>query len=378
MYRIYADDILIYDDTSPDPAHRAVSPVLKLAAGKAGSLDITLPPGNAGYGSVRRMGSTILVLRDLQCIWKGRVLTEQKDIWGSRVLFCEGALAFLNDTVHMSSYPEPGTGAATVFEEVLLQHNGTVLVPRVADDRKIYKGAANFGGLYVSSGGWKSSLDMINDLVKQFGGILRCRYRNDGSSQSPEWVTVLDWLDEFPPAKSNAQTLDFGQNLINFTRGWDMSDFATYAFVVGAVNPNLPGEQHYTSDWCYIIQPTPTPAELYGRIERLLEYPELTSDLDCKYAAVDYLQTQQFGTMSLEVSAFDLHVLNHGIGAFDLLDRVRVISRPHGLDAWYVVTGIEIQMENPENTKFELEPATVKYTPLAKTISQVVWVQGNK
>lgn len=376
MYRIYADDILIYDDTSPDPAHRAVSPVLKLAAGKAGSLDITLPPGNAGYGSVRRMGSTILVLRDLQVLWKGRVLTEQKDIWGSRVLVCEGALAFLNDTVQVTDYSE-GMAATAVFENALAAHNGTTEDPRVTDDRKIYRGSMPILGGYTHGRETWTTKEIIDDLVKTFGGILRIRYITGGQPGHPEGIPYLDWLDEFPPASENAQSLDFGENLLDFTRNWDMTDFSTYVYVEGALIPDTLYEQHYNSGWAYLAD-EPTPASLYGRLEKRIEMPELTSDQDCLSAAIDYLMTQQWGTMTLEVTAFDLHYLNRNVPAFRLLDRVQVISRPHGLDAQYVVTGIEIQMESPENTKFEMEPATVKYTPLLKTITQVVWAQGSK
>ena len=378
MYRIFADNSIIYDDTSPEREHKALSPVLKLAAGSAGSLSITLPPDNSGHSLVRRMGTTLRVERDREAIWIGRVLSEKKDLWNNRELFCEGALAFLNDTVYLNSHPEPGISSATVFEEVLNLHNGYVLEPRVADDRKIYAGTKPAGRSYVSDRGRKTSLDTITDLINQFGGILRMRYVNAGTAQAPDWRPYLDWLDEFPAAAENAQELNFGENLLDFTRGWDMADFVTYVMVEGAVDPNRPGGQHYTSGWCYDISPEPTPAQLYGRIEKWLDMPELTSDLDCGYAGYDYLHTQQFGAMSLEVTAYDLYLIAIDNKPLDLLERVRVISRPHGLDAWYVVTGVEIPLDDPGNTKFTLEPATVKYTPLSRTLTQIVWAQGNK
>lgn len=62
----------------------------------------------------------------------------------------------------------------------------------------------------------------------------------------------------------------------------------------------------------------------------------------------------QFDNMELEVSALDLHYLNANVEAVKLLDEIRVISRPHGLDRVFPVTKLEIPLDSPENTQFTL------------------------
>lgn len=54
------------------------------------------------------------------------------------------------------------------------------------------------------------------------------------------------------------------------------------------------------------------------------------------------------------MSALDLHYLNANVEAVKLLDEIRVISRPHGLDRVFPVTKLEIPLDSPENTQFTL------------------------
>lgn len=67
-----------------------------------------------------------------------------------------------------------------------------------------------------------------------------------------------------------------------------------------------------------------------------------------------YLRDLQFDNMELELSALDLHYLDVSIEAVKLLDEIRVISRPHGLDRMFPVTKLEIPLDNPDQTQFKL------------------------
>ena len=46
MYSIMGDGVMIYSDVSPTESRKADSPKLTLKDNAAGSLEITLPPGN--------------------------------------------------------------------------------------------------------------------------------------------------------------------------------------------------------------------------------------------------------------------------------------------------------------------------------------------
>ena len=62
----------------------------------------------------------------------------------------------------------------------------------------------------------------------------------------------------------------------------------------------------------------------------------------------------QFDNLELELSALDLHYLDVNTEAVKLLDEIRVISRPHGLDRMFPVKKLEIPLDNPEQTQFTL------------------------
>ena len=62
----------------------------------------------------------------------------------------------------------------------------------------------------------------------------------------------------------------------------------------------------------------------------------------------------QFDNLELELSALDLHYLDVNTEAVKLLDEIRVISRPHGLDRLFPVTKLEIPLDHPENTQFKM------------------------
>ena len=58
--------------------------------------------------------------------------------------------------------------------------------------------------------------------------------------------------------------------------------------------------------------------------------------------------------MDIELSALDLHYLNVDYETVKLLDEIRVISKPHGMDRYFPVTKLEIPLDQPEDTQFTL------------------------
>lgn len=74
MYTIFADGECIYSDVTPLETCKVVNPRLKLADSAAGSLELTLPPGNAGYNLVKRLTTDIVVYENDEELWEGRIL----------------------------------------------------------------------------------------------------------------------------------------------------------------------------------------------------------------------------------------------------------------------------------------------------------------
>lgn len=346
MYRIYADGVCIYNDVFALDNMKVLNPKLTLEDNAAGSLSMTLPKSNLGYETIQRMATDISVEKDGAEIWAGRVLSENKDFWNNRTLYCEGELAFFND----STQPPAEYSGLTVrafLEKLIAIHN-----QKVTANRQFALGAVtvtddNYPTRYTN---YEKTVELLNQLVEQYGGHLRVR-KADG-------VRYLDYLVEYPDTCS--QVIQFGSNLIEFTRNWDSAEFATVLLPLGSRLGDSPIEAldaYVTVE--SVNQGTPyvqseEAVAAYGWIEKVVSWDEISEPAALLEKAKAYLSDLQFDNMEIELSALDLHYLKAEHEAVKLLDEIRVISRPHGLDRQFPVKKMEIPLDSPEKTQFTL------------------------
>ena len=70
--------------------------------------------------------------------------------------------------------------------------------------------------------------------------------------------------------------------------------------------------------------------------------------------AEKYLQDIQFENLVITASAIDLGLTDEYFQKFKLLDMIRVVSEPHGLDRYFMLTKMTIHLNNPENDSITL------------------------
>ena len=312
----------------------------------SGSFVLTVPPSNLGYSTIIRMVTDIAVHKDGKEIWAGRVLSENEDFYRNRVLTCEGELAFFNDSTQPPAEYAGGT-IREYLEAMIAIHKA-----KVGDKRKFTIGIVtvvdeDFPTYYTN---YEKTITILNALVAQYGGHLRVR-KEDG-------IRYLDYLADYPDTCS--QTIQFGSNLIEHTKGWDMTEFATVIVPLGnrldkseieALDAYLTVES--VNEGSLYVQSSEA-VKTYGWIEKTVTWDSVSDPEVLLEKAKAYLADLQFDNMELEVSALDLHYLNANVEAVKLLDEIRVISRPHGLDRVFPVTKLEIPLDSPENTQFTL------------------------
>ena len=346
MYSIYADGACIYSDVFALESMKVLNPKLVLEDNGAGSLSMKLPPMNVGYSSIVRMITDISVQKDGEEIWAGRVLSENKDFWNNRDLYCEGEMAFFND----SSQPPAeysGLSVRAYLERLIAVHNS-----KVTPNRRFTLGVVtvvdkNFPTYYTN---YEKTMAILNALVEQYGGHLRVRKVNG--------VRYLDYLAEYPDTCS--QVIQFGSNLIDFTRKWDSTEFATVIVPLGNRLDDSPIEAldayltvESVNQGSMYVQSNEAVAA-YGWIEKTVTWDDVSDPAVLLEKAKTYLTDLQFDNLELELSALDLHYLDVNTEAVKLLDEIRVISRPHGLDRMFPVKKLEIPLDNPEQTQFTL------------------------
>lgn len=352
MYKIYSDGVCIYDDTNPLEKYKLLSPSLILEKGKAGSLDFTMPPANIGYDTVKKYLSDITLEKNGQEIWEGRVIDEDKDFWNCRKLKCEGSLAFFNDTVQ-PQWESESTTVLEFFTRLITIHNSRL---PAGDYRRFAVGRITVTTPNVTIRrftDYETTYDCLTKkLVDELGGHLHVRKENG--------IRYLDYLkEEF--FDSNTQTIEFGKNLLDFTRNWSLTELCTVLIPLGKTKDesqyNLINEYvdiKSVNDGSLYLEASPESIALYGRVEKVVKWEDIENPTELKAQGELYLRNTQFKDMTIEMSAVDLSIMGVAADDFSLGDYVHVISKPHGLDKWFPIDKLEIPLDAPEDTKFEL------------------------
>lgn len=92
----------------------------------------------------------------------------------------------------------------------------------------------------------------------------------------------------------------------------------------------------------------------YGHIERVVDFSDVEDEKQLLSLANIYVNNLQFDDISIKISAVDLHHLTGTIPSFELLDEIRCISRPHGLDRTFPLTEITIPLDDPSGVIYKL------------------------
>ena len=222
MYKIYYEETLILDDTSTSEEIQLLDTTFTQSANSAGSLEFTMYPNNSAYDSIRRMRGLVKVHKNGSLIWEGRVLSEKTDFWKRKQIYCEGILACLNDTrqpqIVYSELP-----LRSYIESILSIHN-----QKVDDSKKFETGivTVNDGAtIGTRTTNYDSTWDIFKGLVDEFGGYLYVRYANGHR--------YLDFRKQCP--RTSSQKIEFGVNLMDFTKSYDMSTLCTVLLPLGQV-----------------------------------------------------------------------------------------------------------------------------------------------
>ena len=95
---IWKNKVCIYAPGSALDTTKLISPTLAREFGKAGSLEFTIPLGNVAHSALQKLKTVVSVEQDDKEIWQGRVMNHEQDFKLRQKIYCEGELAYLNDT----------------------------------------------------------------------------------------------------------------------------------------------------------------------------------------------------------------------------------------------------------------------------------------
>ncbi len=345
MYTIYADGELLYSTDATDEAHIALNVKLTQDGSGYGSLTFMLPPGNAKHEGLQKLKTVITMKHDDELIFRGRVLDEERDMYNQKNVYCEGEKAFLIDS-QQAPYKYEGT-VLGLFHQLINKHNA-----RVDEFKRFEPGKVmvvdEAQKVEVESDQYSDTYSEIESrLLNAYGGYLVVSETTDGKRQLD---LVKDYGDNY------GQSIEFAVNLLDLKERISAEDVFTVLIPLGAAQINNDGEFDTPLTVASVnngkdyIQDDDAVA-LYGRIERTYTWDHVTDAAGLLERGREYLRNG-VAVQTLTIKAVDMHFLDDSQKAIRLLDRVHIVSDPHGIDLTMVCTKIVLDPLNPENTQY--------------------------
>ncbi len=365
-YRLTYGDGILFDPYTSDVVYDAK---LTAKSNNPDYLDFTVPRTHALYGEIRERGEVVRLEWDGEALFLGEVESIDVDIEGNKEVACVGALAWLGDTV-VRPYStlegeQPDTAPSTVdglFAWYVDRHNA-----RILDDRRRFAVGVNQGWaldgnnhVYRSSEQLPTTWDEIEDkILNTLGGYVLVDY---------DPLTVDLYADVH---ETNAQVVDFGVNITDFSETTDTSDMYTAVRAVGKAPDKEEGsEEEPEAPTLADLPDGKTDAEGIYKLGDVVYSADAVArygyrecaygDNDCTTAAglltsaVKRLQALMAPSLTVTVKAVDLALYMDGYDHLRVGQAVRVRSAFHGVDEYLMVSSATVDLQDPGNTEYTL------------------------
>ena len=251
MYRILYNDSTIFDPYGNE--NEVVTDAsMSVEINAAAYMDFTMSRLHPLYNMIAERDGVVTLYWDGNVLFQGVIESIDIDIQGNKAISCVSALDYLNDTVVRPYSTIAGEQELTApssvdgyFQWLIDQHNEHVLDSGKRFDVGVNQGANlqqnNF--IYRSSTNNPTTASEISDqLLDALGGYLTMRYVDDRY--------VLDLYADLHTM--NAQIVDFGVNITDFSKTIDTKDQYT-ALILKGGSPEFQGGDFESGDWSHWV-----------------------------------------------------------------------------------------------------------------------------
>ena len=370
-YKLLYDKQILFDVYSGDYVTDAQ---LSMSVNSTSYFDFTISLTHSLYNIIAEHAGIVELYFDDAKLFSGEITKIDVNLNGNKDITCAGALDYLSYTLVRPYSTIDGeadllapSSVDGYFNWLIEQHNKHCL-----DSRKHFFVGVNQGNLldnnnyiYRASSSLPTTSSEIEDkILNSVGGYLYVRYKDDKN--------ILDLYADTHEA--NTQIIDFGVNITDFVKTTSTDDQYTAVIATG-YTPNPPEDDP---------QKKMNPINLEGCVDGGTPYsPSIVKMGDVVY---DVNAVARYGYKEYHVSNDDIKtydgllqyackVLNKllspslsvSVKAVDLSlymkdkyehmqvgQAVRVRSKLHDIDEYLVVNSITLDMNNPENTEYQL------------------------
>ena len=341
MLQLYADGKLVYDSRMKSIALLGLK--AQLGLNKGGAATIVLPPNHSAYNSFTSYRTVVEIYRDKVLRFRGRALYPTDDFMLTRTVTCEGERCFLRDGTHRP-YQYNDT-PQNIFTTVIGLYNA-----QVEAFKQFVVGTIDgisTDAIVLESEEAEPFSATVDKLVELCGGYIVFTTNTTGQR-------VINWYANVN--YSNSQTIEFGKNLVDFSRTTANSDLATRIIPYGAKDESTGERLNITSvnGGLDFIQDDEAVA-LRGVISKPVYWDEITTPEALLVKAQQYLNNSKNLIASLELTAIDLALIDKSIDSFMVGDVIKVTSKPHGIEEMlYQLTDQDMDFLHPQNDRIIL------------------------
>lgn len=376
MWTITSDNYTIYDPRVE--TYQVGTPTLKIAENRAETASFTVYRNHPNISHLDKLSSTVEIAEGANILFRGRVIDDVMNFMGYHRITCEGALAFLNDSVvRPFAFPEDfltdpdyqdaadhGNVVEYFLGWLIDEHNA-----QVTADRQLTLGTVTVTdpNNYItrSSENYANTMEIISDKLfdSDLGGHLYVRYDNTHA--------YVDYVDTF--STTSVQDVAFRENLLDLENQIDATETYTVILPLGAKDDesgrrltiadlpdgSITADLVKDGDQIYSLAGVAS----YGRICAPTDdttWDDVTLALNLQTRGAQYLANYAAKlTQTITVKAADLYPIGESLGMFLPFTNVNVISAAHGLSTAYALTEIEYHLDAPQDTEITLG-ATVR------------------
>lgn len=379
-YAIYFDETLVSGGESPFEIG-FTDTRLHLVENGAGEFSFVIPPGNIYYDVPAEKKTEVrfyLFYDDPAPTFAGFVSNIKYDFWMRKHVTVEGDLALLRNTIHRP-VDLSGKTVREFLTEVITNHNTGV---GTAAKKKFTVGTVDYTGK-VTEGviNYDTTANIVEKkLLDERAGIMAVRYTQSGTALTK----YLDYTKETNAPRAT-QTIELGQNIIDFEIDMQGDDIVTCVIPLGAKLEDkdrpagaIEGVDYYVDITSvndgndYIIAPS-TVTSKFGRIWKVLHFDDVKKPSRVKTLGENYLSNYQFINMIIKIKAVDLALAFGTYEPLKLSYIVQVKSSYHGMNAEFRITEMDIFPDEPEKNT-----VTCGHSGIHTLSSMIAGATGNR
>lgn len=331
IYRVYLEGINIYDEGYD---LSLLNPSLTMELNTAGSFTFKMPSTHSYYNLPTFLTQTVEVWEEDEMVWFGRPIEIKTDFLNRKEVYCEGALAFFNDSIQ-----RPKTYDAILisdfFETLIKNHNS-----QVPFNRQFTVGKFDLKDTYIYRKlDYESTFECLSTMcLNAEGGYFFIRREGE--------INYIDWVENLTTIGD--QPAQFAVNILDLNKGMNGADIKTSIIPIGTNGGSSKltiAAINHGNDYLDAEEAV----KEYGRITAVVQFDVSTRE-KLMEKGEQWLKDQQWDPLTIELDAAELHYINPEYDSFKVGQVIHCTSTPHLIDRNFPLLRMSLNLDTAKKS----------------------------